>query len=345
MRSTARLTALALGAWLLTTSAPALSAELSETCKRTDVPSDPAEARKRARDLMVAGEAKKNGGDLKGALENFTTADCLAGVPTTALEVARVLKDLGRLVEARETTQRIIKSAVRPNEPPVFGEARVSAAELDKELESRIPTVSIVLENADTTVATQIIVDTDTLPPTALKAPHPLNAGQHTIVAKVGTAEMTQQVEVSERDRKTVTFDFKGQVGMIPSTSTKTKVLIFSGFGVAIVGIAVGSVTGIMHLSKMENDVKPNCPGRICPPEHQDDLSSATTLGNVSTIAFVAGGVGLATGIVGLLASGSRAKKEPPPPAAALHRPAAPFRPANVQAVVGPSYLGLSGTF
>lgn len=341
MRSLSRLIPFALGAMLFSLPTAARAADATEACKGVEVPQDPAEARKRARDLMVSGDAKKNGRDLKGALENFREADCLAGVPTTALEVARVQKDLGRLVEARDTVTRIMKSAVRPNEPPVFAEARTAAAELDKDLANRIPTVQIVLENADTSLATQIIVGTDTLPPTALSAPWPLNPGQHTIVAKVGTAEMTQTVEVSEGDRKNVPFDFQGQGGAKPE-SNKSKILLYSGFGVAIVGIGVGSVTGIMHLSKM-GDLDGPCPGKVCPPQYADDLSSAKTLGNISTVAFIVGGVGLATGFVGLLASGS-SKKEPPPPAAA-RRPTSPFRPEHVQAIVGPSYVGLSGAF
>ena len=74
--------------------------------------------------------------------------------------------------------------------------------------------------------------------------------------------------------------------------------------GVGLLGIGVGSVTGLVALGK-NNDAKALCPapGRCASREGVDANGSAQSLGTVSTIAFVAGGLGLATGAVLVLTS------------------------------------------
>ncbi len=74
--------------------------------------------------------------------------------------------------------------------------------------------------------------------------------------------------------------------------------------GVGLLGIGVGSVTGLVALGK-NNDAKALCPapGRCASREGVDANDSAQSLGTVSTIAFVAGGLGLATGAVLVLTS------------------------------------------
>lgn len=67
--------------------------------------------------------------------------------------------------------------------------------------------------------------------------------------------------------------------------------------GVGVAGIAVGAVTGLMAMGK-SSDAKATCPndGRCASREAVDASEDARTFGLVSTIAFIAGGVGLATG-------------------------------------------------
>ena len=62
-------------------------------------PSSP--ERERARALMDQGDARFEAGAYDAALEAYRAADAIMGVPTTAIEVARVLEKLGRLLQAR----------------------------------------------------------------------------------------------------------------------------------------------------------------------------------------------------------------------------------------------------
>ena len=76
-----------------------------------------------------------------------------------------------------------------------------------------------------------------------------------------------------------------------------------------------------------------------CAPDKQSEIDSATSLGNISTIAFIAGGVGLGVGLVGLLTSGGDRKE------AAVPRSKSAFTPEQMRAVLGPSYVGVAGAF
>lgn len=67
--------------------------------------------------------------------------------------------------------------------------------------------------------------------------------------------------------------------------------------GVGIAGVAVGAVTGLMAIGK-SNDAKADCPqsGPCASRAAVDASESMQTFGLVSTIGFIAGGVGLAAG-------------------------------------------------
>jgi hypothetical protein len=67
--------------------------------------------------------------------------------------------------------------------------------------------------------------------------------------------------------------------------------------GVGIAGVAVGAITGLMAVGK-SNDAKAICPndGSCASHDAVDASDSAKSLGLLSTIGFIAGGVGLAAG-------------------------------------------------
>jgi hypothetical protein len=66
---------------------------------------------------------------------------------------------------------------------------------------------------------------------------------------------------------------------------------------VGVVGVVIGAITGAMSLSQM-SDLKSKCPSYPigCPSSLKNEWDTAGVLGNVSTAAFVIGGVGVATG-------------------------------------------------
>ncbi|MBX3223919.1 MAG: hypothetical protein KF795_25625 [Labilithrix sp.] len=309
--------------------------------------------RETARSLMDDGDKKRDAGDLKGALKNYQAADAIMKVPTTGLEVARAQIALGMLLEARETLGAVVRSPAKPGEPPPFVAARKAAEAMNGELAARIPSIQVVVTNAEPNRAPAITVDGEMIPEAAASAPRKVNPGAHVVVVKAGAAEKREEVSVVEGEAKTVTVDLAVTPAATPPAPTPTpsrggsaapKVMMFGGFGLAVVGLGVGAVTGLMSLSKT-SDLKDACPNDRCPADKQAELDSTKSLGNISTIAFIAGGVGAGVGVVGLLMSGGGKDEAPASAARARRAPASAFAPENVRAVLGPSYVGVAGAF
>lgn len=83
--------------------------------------------------------------------------------------------------------------------------------------------------------------------------------------------------------------------------SAGNRALVYAGLGLAAAGIAAGAVTGIIAMAKASsvNDTCRN--GLSCPRSVDGDLQTGRTMGNASTIAFVAAGAGAVAGVIGLL--------------------------------------------
>jgi hypothetical protein len=305
-----------------------------------------AAARETARTLMDEGDKHRDAGNLKAALKSYEAADTIMKVPTTGLEVARAQAALGMLVEARESLARIAQSTPKAGEPAPFAAARKAADTLSTELGARIPSVTISINGADPTQPLLITIDGANIALGEASSGRRVNPGRHVIVVKSGSVEKQDEINIAERTSKTLTFDLddKRTNGTTWSSDAprddakaRARILMFGGFGLAIVGVGVGTVTGAMSLSKT-SDLEDSCPANRCPPGSQGEIDSAKTLGTVSTVAFVAGGIGLGAGIVGLVLSMSHSKNRP------MGEPTA-IGGVRLAPVLAPSYAGLGGTF
>jgi len=310
--------------------------------------------RETARSLMDDGDSKRDKNDLKGALKSYEAADAIMHVPTTGLEVARAQAQLGLLLEARETLGRVNRLPPKPGEPAPFTAARRTAETLTAELGARIPSVTVVVTNPEPGQTTVIVFDGEIVPPAASSAPRKVNPGHHTVVARSGSLEKKQDVDVAERDAKTVTIDLKPPKPATPppaasgdpaaegsSPSALPKVLIYGGFGLGIVGVGIGSVTGLMSISQV-SDVKKDCTNNVCLPSRAGDIDSAKSLGTISTIAFIAGGVGIGAGVIGLVLQSKQSSGESAPPVGTT---ASAKSTLTVQPDLGPTWLGMHGSF
>ncbi len=94
--------------------------------------------------------------------------------------------------------------------------------------------------------------------------------------------------------------------------------------GVGVVGLGVGVVTGLIAIGK-NSDSKDACPndGGCASSDAVDANSSAKTFGTVSTIAFIAGGVGVVTGAILLLTAPSSSSASATGPSRPLATPRA----------------------
>jgi hypothetical protein len=81
-----------------------------------------------------------------------------------------------------------------------------------------------------------------------------------------------------------------------PEQKGSSKTLGFVLIGAGAAGVAVGSIFGALALGKRSNLDGACNPKSNCPLESQPDIDSLHTFATVSTVGFVVGGVGLATG-------------------------------------------------
>lgn len=285
--------------------------------------------RETARRLMDEGKARLKANEVARAIEAFQKAHDIMHVPTTGIALARAHLAAGHLVEARDAALEVGRIPHEPGDPAVFDTARKHAKELDAQLKPRIPTVRIKIKGGK---PARVAVDDIEIPSSIVGEPVAVNPGKRVISARTAEgAEAKGEIELAEREAKEIELTLHGE-GEAPKAAAANKPssasapparrqitgfgndgdvgaggertpladgLIFGGFGLAVVGAAVGGVTGALTLSKA-SDVEPQCANDICDPAAKGDLDSANTLATVSTIAFVAGGAFAVAGVAGL---------------------------------------------
>jgi PEGA domain len=148
-----------------------------------------------------------------------------------------------------------------------------------------------------------------------------VNQGAHVVVVRAGG-----YVDQS----KTLTIEPGGRTELSFSLSRAPDyTLAYVGFGVGFVGVAAGSVTGILAFTTLSS-AKAQCDtvAKECGPSGQPDLQTSKTYGLLSSVAFGVGAAGVGVGIYGWV-SGRRART--------LVKP--------VEVVLLPAKLELQGSF
>jgi hypothetical protein len=325
----------------LALAAPLALALLAGHAQAEPTPQDKDAARK----LVFEGRDLKKDGRTREALEKLRAAHAIMNVPTTGIEVAQALADLGLLVEARDAMLDVSRMPAKPGEPVPYGQARDEARHAVDDLGARIPSVRFTVTGAPSAT---VVLDGTAIDPSVLALPHKLNPGEHGVVATAaGFAEQKIKVELAERDAKSVIIAMQRSEAGAPvaapappapaappampdvdvkkQPSPSRNALVYGGFGAAIVGVVVGSVTGVMSLAKTSS-VKDRCAGDRCPESLHDDLASARTFATISDVAFVVAALGGAAGVIGLVVAPKDSRRS------AAHL------------VVGPSAIGIAGT-
>jgi len=287
--------------------------------------------RETARRLMDEGKARLKANDVARAIDAFQKAHDIMHVPTTGIALARAHLAAGHLVEARDAALEVGRMPHEPGDPAVFDTARKHAKELDAQLKPRIPTVRIRIKGG---TPARIAIDDVEIPSSILGEPVAVNPGKRVVSVKnIEGGEARGEVDIAEREakeieltlpstaqsakpaaskqpssassaasppRKVAGFGNDGDLGPSGERTPLSEGLVYGGFGLAIVGLGVGAVTGAMTLSRA-SDIEPQCANDICAPAARNDLDRANTLATISNIAFIAGAAGAAAGVVGLL--------------------------------------------
>ncbi len=300
------------------------------------------QARENARALMEQGREARDKKDNKTALDAFRKAHSIMKVPSTGIEVARTLEQMGLFVEAGEAAQEVVDLPVQPKEPKAFAQARTDAKALVDSVQAKVGFLNLAIKGAPLE-SVEVSIDDLSVPTEALKKPIKQNPGKHTVVAR-GPKTDTIEVEIVSGQTQDISLTVKAPEKKVeappppppppppPEKSRFLRPLPLVGFGLAGAGLIAGGITGALALSKASK-AKDKCEDNRCPPSTHDDISSGKTMGTISTISFAVAGAGAVLGVVGVLL----APKPTTEPATA--------RGVRITPFLGPTSAGVFGQF
>lgn len=308
-----------------------------------------------ARELGMDGQSALDKKDYATAEDCFRRADALFHAPTLLLGYARAEAGLGKVVNASEAYNRIIREGAAPGAPPAFVAAVAAASAEVSAVQARVASVTIAVAGPENPTVT---LDDQPVPVAALGVKRPVDPGKHVVKASSDgwqPAETTFSVADAASAEASLTLTKVAAApsaavppapGAAPASTASTapvesastggsstqRTLGFVGLGVGVVGVGLGAVTGLLAVSK-HSTLSSECPGGTCSsPAAQSDSSSYHSMSTLSTAGFIGGAVFAGAGLLLLLT--------------APHVDGAPARTGlHVTPLVGVGTVGAVGTF
>lgn len=324
------------------------SLTIGSTARAADpTPEDIAQARSLGEQGQAALDAKK----FVEAEKLFSAAAALYPVaPTLPLGTARALAGQGKLIQARETYNKIVRESDKVQGGPAAFKAAIESARAESDaLASKIGSVTVVVDGPK---EARVTLDDGQIPAAAWGLPRPIDPGTHKLAATMpgykpaaltfdvaDGAKVDQKLTLVKDDGTSAAVvdpnkgtnqgnggPVGGGDGGASQGSSSRKTIGYVVGGVGVVGIGVGVVAGLVALGDKDSLSKA-CKNGKCPPTQQSNVNAYNTMGTLSTVGFVVGGLALAGGIVLIVT----APKDP--------------KAAFVSPYLAPGEAGLTGRF
>ena len=261
-----------------------------------------------ARSLAGEGYQALQDKDYATATDRFSRADALVHAPTLMIDWARSLVGLGKLVEAQERYEQVVREGVEPKAPRSWQRALTDAGTELAQLKPRLAWVTISVSGADDP---HVTIDGAPVPPAAIGVRRAVNPGaiQVRVQAK-GFVGQKKTIELREGAEETAEFKLDPDANLqtvnpvqAPPPPAPARVephrptAMYVAFGVSAAGFAVGAVSGGLFLSK-RSDLSGVCNrDKVCQSTQEDTLKQYHTYGTVSTIGFAVGVAGAGAGV------------------------------------------------
>jgi len=244
------------------------------------------------------------------AADRFSRANGLVRAPTLMRDLARAQVGLGHLVDANETYTTIIREGVADDAPAPWVKALSDAKSELSEVQGRLPWITITVSGP---AHPRVTIDGAPIGEASLGVKRPIDPGQHELRA-MADGYFTAKKSIVLREGASVNVGFEledappdaapkneEEAGKVSVATVKApawlKPLTVGAFALGGTGIAVGSVFGILAMTK-HNQLANVCPQAQCSADHDGKLKAFRTDAMISTIGFVAGGVGVAGGVL-----------------------------------------------
>lgn len=264
-----------------------------------------------AREQLKIGYALAEQGKCDEALPHLVESLRLDAKAITLINLADCEEKVGRLSDAMSHWIDARSRAQTEGARAIEDEAERRASTL----EPRLARLTIVLAEAAPKDAT-IERDGVVLGAPSLGIPLPMNPGPHALVIKArGRPDRTIEITLAEGEAKRLEVDAAAErtapvEAKLPESSKGGGFgpLVFAGFGVAVAGVAAGTITGLMAMSAGSR-ARTSCPERACDRAALDEVEAGRALGTISTVSFVVAGAGAAVGLYGVIWGGKGADR------------------------------------
>jgi hypothetical protein len=246
--------------------------------------------------------------DYAAALTQFQRASLIEPSLTVGLYKARTRAALGQLVEAAEDYRGVVASAEPGTETATTRQTIASARDELAQLRPRIPSLEVVLGDAEQHARNlRLVLDGRLI---TFGTPVLVDPGHHEIVASDAEGEQSRlDLEIAEGEAKTVGMSWispghtakKSDQALNASSARHNWGVV--ALTVGATGLGLGTVTGIAALSRY-SAAEAHCPAGRCVEGTPipEDQSAFHALRTISAAGFVAGGAGVGTWL-GLLLS------------------------------------------
>lgn len=304
---------------------PAAWAAIALLCSATALGAPTVRERASARALAVEAQKATKAGAYAEAATALERAVALDPSEQLRLDLARARIRVGKLVEAKELLDTLANPDLKPKPNK---RVLAAATKLQAELATQVPSLLVTVSGVE---AHHAIVELDGKVITA-REKILVNPGEHALTADAeGMTRATQHVSVAEGQETEVTLHLvsAAPTAAPPAVKSGSKVPAIIALSVGGAGLAVGAIFGGLALSD-KGDADAYCKDGRCTPSAQSSIDASLTKGNVSTAAFIVGGVGVALGTVLWFTVGSK-KTEP--------------EQARVTPWIGAGELGFRGRF
>lgn len=264
-------------------------------------PREKAEAR-----ALVSGAKKamreKRFGDAEQALRRANELDAS---PQTQIDLAAALAAEGKLVEASRLLHSVSDSSVvSPATKRIHDQVKKALMDL----EPRIPWIQVEVSGPSAGAVHTSIDGTEM----DVSNEVPFDPGDHQVaVAADGFESAERKLTLREGVHEHLHLDLVPVTKALPPKSggSSAPAIVFLSLGGA--GLIVGGSAGVAALMQAR-DAKSQCAGNLCPPSAAAAIDRSKLSGTISTVGFIAGGVGVGVGVIWLLASSGDSKKKEP---------------------------------
>lgn len=294
---------------------------------------------KKAVELFKKGQGLYKANKLAEALPVFRESYSLVASPNSQIYIARCLAGTGDPVAGYLEFEALIAD-VDARQDPKYQPTRDAAVQERDELAAKIALVTVTVANA--TPNTRVSIGLKDIPREQWGKPIPVQPGPVEVsLSRPPGQPQSQTMELTAGQKRAIDLD-AGPATTGPETpSTKRsfkslRPVAYAAGGVGVVGMAMFAVSGALATSTY-SDLDSKCGAatggtRSCPPGVQGQIDEGKVQKDVANVGLVIGAVGLAAGATLFVLSLDLGKKKDE-------------AGTDVQAVVGPSYLGVQGTF